>query len=166
MDEENKGLFTVAEAAAAWGISKQAVYQRLNKLNKEGFLVEQGRKRYITRECFEVYPPIEQGLKQEVEQEEPIIQPTLNKLNKELEQAKAELLAEQGKTSSLQATVTAQEAHIETLKQALEKEQTNTEGLRKALDQQQALHMASLQKRLPAPGRGFFAWLRGMKGEE
>jgi len=158
MDEENKGLFTVAEAAAAWGISKQAVYQRLNKLNKEGFLVEQGRKRYITRECFEVYPPIEQGLKQEVEQEEPIIQPTLNKLNKELEQAKAELLAEQGKTSTLQATVTAQEAHIESLKAALDKAQTT-------INQEQAIRMASLQKRLPTPGRGFFAWLRGKKDE-
>ena len=159
MDEEEKGLYTVAEAAEAWGISKQAAYQRLNKLNKEGFLVEQGRKRYITRECFEVYPPIEQGLKQEVEQEEPIIQPTLNKLNKELEQAKAELLAEQGKTSTLQATVTAQEAHIESLKAALDKAQTT-------INQEQAIRMASLQKRLPAPGRGFFAWLRGMKGEE
>lgn len=152
MDEEEKGLFTVAEAAAAWGISKQAVYQRLNKLNKEGLLVEQGRKRYITRECFEVYPPIEQGLKQEVEQEEPIIQPTLNKLNKELEQAKAELLAEQGKTSTLQATVTAQEAHIESLKAAL--------------DREQSLHMAALQLKLPAGrGGGFFAWLRGKKTE-
>ena len=158
MDEEEKGLFTVAEAAAAWGISKQAAYQRLNKLNKEGFLVEQGRKRYITRECFEVYPPIEQGLKQEVEQEEPIIQPTLNKLNKELEQAKAELLAEQGKTSTLQATVTAQEAHIESLKAALDKAQTT-------INQEQAIRMASLQKRLPTPGRGFFAWLRGKKDE-
>lgn len=154
MDEENKGLFTVAEAAAAWGISKQAVYQRLNKLNKEGFLVEQGRKRYITRECFEVYPPIEQGLKQEVEQEEPIIQPTLNKLNKELEQAKAELLAEQGKTSTLQATVTAQEAHIESLKAALDKAQTT-------INQEQAIRMASLQKRLPAGrGEGLFSWIR------
>jgi DNA-binding transcriptional regulator GbsR (MarR family) len=158
MDEEEKGLYTVAEAAAAWGISKQAVYQRLNKLNKEGLLVEQGRKRYITRECFEVYPPIEQGLKQEVEQEEPIIQPTLNKLNKELEQAKAELLAEQGKTSTLQATVTAQEAHIESLKAALDKAQTT-------INQEQAIRMASLQKRLPAPGKGFFAWLRGKKSE-
>lgn len=110
MDE---GLYTVAEAAAAWGISKQAVYQRLNKLNKE------------------------------------------------LEQAKAELLAEQGKTSTLQATVTAQEAHIETLKQALEKEQTNTEGLRKALDQQQALHLATMQQRLPAGrGEGLFSRFR------
>ena len=158
MDDEKSTLFTVAEAAAAWGISKQAVYQRLNKLNKEGFLVEQGRKRYITRECFEVYPPIEQGLKQEVEQEEPTIQPTLNKLNKELEQAKAELLAEQGKTSTLQATVTAQEAHIESLKAALDKAQTT-------INQEQAIRMASLQKRLPAPGRGFFAWLRGKKDE-
>ena len=155
MEGREQALYTVAEAAAAWGISKQAAYQRLNKLNKEGFLVEQGRKRYITRECFEVYPPIEQGLKQEVEQEEPIIQPTLNKLNKELEQAKAELLAEQGKTSTLQATVTAQEAHIETLKNAL--------------DREQALHMAALQQRLPAgrgeKAQGFFAWLRGKKSE-
>ena len=158
MEGREQALYTVAEAAAAWGISKQAVYQRLNKLNKEGFLVEQGRKRYITRECFEVYPPIEQGLKQEVEQEEPIIQPTLNKLNKELEQAKAELLAEQGKTSTLQATVTAQEAHIESLKAALDKAQTT-------INQEQAIRMASLQKRLPAPGKGFFAWLRGKKSE-
>ena len=158
MEGREQALYTVAEAAAAWGISKQAAYQRLNKLNKEGFLVEQGRKRYITRECFEVYPPIEQGLKQEVEQEEPIIQPTLNKLNKELEQAKAELLAEQGKTSTLQATVTAQEAHIESLKAALDKAQTT-------INQEQAIRMASLQKRLPAPGKGFFAWLRGKKSE-
>ncbi len=161
MDDEKSTLFTVAEAAAAWGISKQAVYQRLNKLNKEGLLVEQGRKRYITRECFEVYPPIEQGLKQEVEQEEPIIQPTLNKLNKELEQAKAELLAEQGKASSLQATVTAQEAHIESLKAALDKAQTT-------INQEQAIRMASLQQRLPADtrgqadtGRSFMNWLKG-----
>ena len=161
MDEQQQELFTVAEAAAAWGISKQAAYQRLNKLNKEGFLVEQGRKRYITRECFEVYPPIEQGLKQEVEQEEPIIQPTLNKLNKELEQAKAELLAEQGKASSLQATVTAQEAHIESLKAALDKAQTT-------INQEQAIRMASLQKRLPAPGKGFFEGVKNFfskKGE-
>jgi sugar-specific transcriptional regulator TrmB len=161
MDEEGTTLFTVAEAAEAWGISKQAVYQRLNKLNKEGFLVEQGRKRYIARECFEVYPPIEQGLKQEVEQEEPIIQPTLNKLNKELEQAKAELLAEQGKTSTLQATVTAQEAHIDSLKRALDKAQTT-------INQEQAIRMASLQKRLPAPGKGFFEGVKNFfskKGE-
>lgn len=161
MEGREQALYTVAEAAAAWGISKQAVYQRLNKLNKEGFLVEQGRKRYITRECFEVYPPIEQGLKQEVEQEEPIIQPTLNKLNKELEQAKAELLAEQGKTSSLQATVTAQEAHIESLKAALDKAQTT-------INQEQAIRMASLQKRLPAPGKGFFEGVKNFfskKGE-
>ena len=162
MEGREQALYTVAEAAAAWGISKQAVYQRLNKLNKEGFLVEQGRKRYITRECFEVYPPIEQGLKQEVEQEEPIIQPTLNKLNKELEQAKAELLAEQGKTSTLQATVTAQEAHIESLKAALDKAQTT-------INQEQAIRMASLQKRLPAPGKGFFEGVKNFfskKGEQ
>ena len=154
MDEENKGLFTVAEAAAAWGISKQAVYQRLNKLNKEGFVVVQGKKRYITREGIEAHQQENQQVAKQVDKDLPTLQ-------EELATLKAALLAEQGKASSLQATVTAQEAHIETLKQALEKEQTNTEGLRKALDQQQALHMASLQKRLPAPGRGFMDWLKG-----
>ncbi len=30
MDEEEKGLYTVAEAAEAWGITRQAVYKRLS----------------------------------------------------------------------------------------------------------------------------------------
>ena len=159
MDEEEKGLYTVAEAAEAWGISTQAIYQRLHKLQRQGFVVVQGKKRYITSEGIEAHQQENQQVAKQVDKDLPTLQ-------EELATLKAALLAEQGKASSLQATVTAQEAHIETLKQALEKEQTNTEGLRKALDQQQALHMASLQKRLPAPGRGFFAWLRGMKGEE
>ena len=55
MDEEEKGLYTVAEAAAAWGITPQAVYQRLTNLSKEGFVVVKGKKRYISREGIEAY---------------------------------------------------------------------------------------------------------------
>ena len=195
MDDEKSTLFTVAEAAAAWGISKQAVYQRLNKLNKEGYIVVKGNKRYITRDCIEAYLPARQGVEQQVEQELTTNQPTLDKLTKELEQAKADLLAEQGRANALQATADAQKAHIDSLKDALEQSRLNADGLRIALDREQALHMATLQ-RLPAgrteakespiaaqedpveaqegpaeaqeaepQARGFFAWLKGRKGK-
>lgn len=157
MDE---GLYTVAEAAEAWGITRQAVYQRLNKLNKEGFIVVKGKKRYVTRACFDIYPPAGQEVEQVVDKDLSNIQPTIAKLTKELEQAKADLLAEQGRANALQATADAQKAHIDSLSLAL--------------DREQALHMAVLQ-RLPAgrtegqerpqeERRGFFAWLRKGKG--
>lgn len=148
MDEEEKGLYTVAEAAEAWGISTQAIYQRLHKLQRQGFVVAQGKKRYITSEGIEAHQQENQQVAKQVDKDLPTLQ-------EELATLKAALLAEQGKVSTLQATVTAQEAHIETLKNAL--------------DREQALHMAALQQRLPAgrgeKAQGFFAWLRGKKSE-
>ena len=146
MDEEEKGLYTVAEAAAAWGITPQAVYQRLTNLSKEGFVVVKGKKRYISREGIEAYKGEEsqhfKNLK-ENKQALPTLQSEIERLTNALRDAEA-------RASTLQATVTAQEAHIDSLKQAL--------------DREQALHMAALQQpRLTAPGRGFFAWLRGKK---
>ncbi len=144
MDEEEKGLFTVAEAAAAWGVTPQAVYQRLTNLTKAGFVLVKGKKRYITREGIEAYkgelsPPFK-NLK-ESKQALPTLQSEIERLTTALRDAEA-------RASTLQATVTAQEAHIDSLKQAL--------------DREQALHMAALQQpRLTAPGQGFFAWLRG-----
>ena len=58
-----------------------------------------------------------------------------------------DLLAAQVEAAALRATVKAQEAHID--------------SLQRALDAEQAIHMASLQKRLTAPGRGFMDWIRG-----
>ena len=58
-----------------------------------------------------------------------------------------DLLAAQGEAAALRATVKAQEAHID--------------SLQRALDAEQAIRMASLQKRLTAPGRGFMDWIRG-----
>ena len=147
MDEEEKGLYTVAEAAEAWGISTQAIYQRLHKLQRQGFVVVQGKKRYITSEGIEAHQQENQQVAKQVDKDLPTLQ-------EELATLKAALLAEQGKASSLQATVTAQEAHIDSLKTAL--------------DREQALHMASLQQRLPADtrgqadtGRSFMNWLKG-----
>lgn len=66
-----------------------------------------------------------------------------------IRELEAALLAAQGEANTLRATVTAQEAHID--------------SLRRALDAQQALHMASLQQRLPAPRGGLFGWLFARK---
>lgn len=148
MTNDSRDLYTIAEAAQAWGISKQAVYQRLNKLNKQGFVVEQAKRRYITRQGIESIKEAEQG----VEQSNSTIQPTLNQLEQVVESLKTKLNDAESRALSLQATVDAQQAHIDSLKQAL--------------DREQALHMASLQQRLPAPGKGFFAWLKGRKGTE
>lgn len=146
MDEQEQALFSVQEAAAAWGISKQAVYQRLNKLNKRGFTALKAGKRYITREGIEAYKREDGGL----EQEGQAIQPTIQA---ELDSLKARLQEAEGRASTLQATVTAQQAHIESLKAAL--------------DREQALHMAALQLKLPAGrGPGLFAWLRRGKNAE
>lgn len=154
MDEEEKGLYTVAEAAAAWGITPQAVYQRLTNLSKEGFVVVKGKKRYISREGIEAYKGEEsqhfKNLK-ENKQALPTLQSEIERLTNALQTAEE-------KASSLQAIIEAQKAHIDSLQAALDKTQT-------ALNQEQTIHMASLQKRLPAPGRGFFAWLRGKKDE-
>ena len=152
MDEQQQELFSVQEAAEAWGISKQAVYQRLNKLNKQGFIVEQAKKRYITRDGIEAYRgEVNQEFKQ-VEQANSTFQPTFQA---EVDRLKAALLEAQGRASLLQATVDAQRAHIDSLQAALDKTQT-------ALNQEQTLHLATMQQRLPA-GRGssFMDWITG-----
>ncbi len=159
MTEEGQGLFTITEAASIWGISRQAVHKRLTTLDNQGYTRLTGGKRYITREGIEAYSevdnqPVNQSVNHSVNPSTDTVNLSteVDNLKKELDQAKAALLAEQGRTSTLQATIDAQQAHIDSLKTAL--------------DREQALHMASLQQRLPAPGKGFFAWLKGRKGTE
>jgi septal ring factor EnvC (AmiA/AmiB activator) len=79
---------------------------------------------------------------------------SLDSSRKRIRQLENDLLAAQGEAATLRATVAAQEAHIDSLKTAL--------------DREQALHMASLQQRLPADtrgqadtGRSFMNWLKG-----
>lgn len=158
MDEQQQELFTVAEAAASWGISTQAVYQRLPTLQRKGFVVAKGKTRYITRECMEKHQQEKQPLAKEVDKALPTLQPTLQE---DIGKLTRELLEERGRASTLQATIDAQQAHINSLQAALDKAQT-------ALDQEQTLHMATMQQqqRLPAGrGGGFMEWLRGGKKE-
>jgi len=160
-------LYTVAEAAEAWGISRQAVYKRMttmmttddNQLTTGPLVVVKGKTRYITREGLLFFMRDDNQVDNQVykvlttnDNQVDSLTTTVDNLKEELNQAKADLLAEQGKTSTLQATVEAQQAHIDSLKTAL--------------DREQSLHMASLQKALPAPRRGLFDWFKGRKGEE
>ena len=158
MDEENKGLFTVAEAAAEWGVSIQTVYKRLKKLKQEGLTGLKDGKPCFTTENIEAYRGKDGQNIKPGEKEGLILKQEVESLKTSLNALQAELQEERGKTSTLQATVTAQEAHINSLQAALDKAQTT-------INQEQAIRMASLQKRLPTPGRGFFAWLRGKKDE-
>lgn len=167
MDEQpnstQEGTFTVAEAAALLGVTRQTIYNRLKALVKEErerFTVLQGKTLYVTSEGLEAFKLSNSQIDSKTEDfdsqlETPFDRPvkavskTGKALQAELDNLKAQLQEAQAKASSLQATVTAQEAHIDSLKNAL--------------DREQALHMASLQLKLPAGrGEGFFTWVKGV----
>lgn len=144
MSEQEQGLFSAQEAAAIWGISRQAVYKRLDNLDKQGLTGLHAGKRYITREGIEAYKESDNQAAKGDNQHD--------NHDNQVDNLKEQLQAAQGQASTLQATVDAQQAHINSLQQAL--------------DREQSLHMAALQQRLPAGrGKGLFSWLRGNKGE-
>jgi DNA-binding transcriptional regulator GbsR (MarR family) len=158
VSEQEKDLYTIAEAAEAWGISIQAVYKRFNKLKQQGLTSLKDGKPCISRDMLESFKPvIKPGLNQ-VEQPSLILNREVESLTTSLNALKAELLEEKGRAAALQATIDAQKAHIDSLQAALDKTQT-------ALNQEQTLHLATMQQRLPGPRKGFMEWLRGGKKE-
>ena len=172
MSDQDKDLYTIAEAAEAWGISIQAVYKRFNKLKQQGLTSLKDGKPCITRESIESFKPQIKPVFKPVEQPSLILKQEVESLTTSLNAAKAALLEAQGRASSLQAALEqaqatiegykaakdAQQAHIDSLQAALDKTQT-------ALNQEQTLHLATMQ-RLPAGrGGGFMEWLRGGKKE-
>ena len=162
MSEQEKDLYTIAEAARAWGISRQAVYKRLSTIDNQGLVVVMGKQRYITRDCIELYrEDVNQVDNQVTTKRQPNdnqLTTEVDRLTTEVDTMKAALLEEKGRAAALQATIDAQKAHIDSLQAALDKTQT-------ALNQEQTLHLATMQ-RLPAGrGGGFMEWLRGGKKE-
>jgi len=162
MTNDSRDLYTIAEAAEAWGISIQAVYKRFNKLKQQGLTSLKDGKPCITRESIESFKPQIKPVFKPVEQPSLILKQEVESLTTSLNAAKAALLEAQGRASSLQAALEqaqatiegykaakdAQQAHIDSLQAALDKTQT-------ALNQEQTLHLATMQQRLPA-GRGSF----------
>ena len=166
MSDQDKDLYSISEAARAWGISRQAVYKRLstidNQVDNQACIVVIGKKRYITRDCIELYrEDVNQVDNQVTTKRQPNdnqLTTEVDRLTTEVDNLKSALLEEKGRAAALQATIDAQKAHIDSLQAALDKTQT-------ALNQEQTLHLTTMQ-RLPAGrGRGFMEWLRGGKKE-
>ena len=166
MSDQDKDLYSISEAARAWGISRQAVYKRLstidNQVDNQPCIVVIGKQRYITRDCIELYrEDVNQVDNQVTTKRQPNdnqLTTEVDRLTTEVDTMKAALLEEKGRAAALQATIDAQKAHIDSLQAALDKTQT-------ALNQEQTLHLATMQ-RLPAGrGGGFMEWLRGGKKE-
>lgn len=162
MSDQDKDLYSISEAAQAWGISRQAVYKRLSTIDNQGIVVVMGKQRYITRDCIELYRgDVNQVDNQVTTKRQPNdnqLTTEVDRLTTEVDNLKAALLEEKGRAAALQATIDAQKAHIDSLQAALDKTQT-------ALNQEQTLHLATMQQRLPGPRKGFMEWLRGGKKE-
>ena len=181
-----KGYITLQEAADLLGVSRPTMYRRAlaaeqgvnsreqgmnsdeQPVNSKPASVVHDKKRYVSMDWVlsemdaaetaeQPVNSLEQGMnshEQPVNSTEQAVNSTLNSSADRIRQLENDLLAAQGEAATLRATVTAQEAHIDSLKTAL--------------DREQALHMASLQQRLPADtrgeadtGRSFMNWLKG-----
>jgi chromosome segregation ATPase len=168
-----EGYITLQEAADLLGVSRPTMYRRalaaeqsvnsaelfmnsnLNSaeqpVNSKPASIVHDKKRYVSIDWalaeMDAAEPVNSA-EQSLNSAEQAVNSTLNSSADRIRQLEKDLLAAQGEAATLRATVTAQEAHIESLKTAL--------------DREQALHMASLQQRLPA-GRGssFMDWVKG-----
>lgn len=116
----NKELYTVAEFAKIAGVSKQAVYSRLDKGLKQ-FVQEVDGQKMLKKEALRLYS------KQEVEQDNSSSLSTLDLLNKTIE--------------SLQRQLEEKDKQIERLSEALIIEQQHA-------SQAQALHAGTMHQAL------------------
>jgi transcriptional regulator with XRE-family HTH domain len=124
-------LLTIQEFADAAGVSKQAIYKRLNNQLKPFVQLVDGKKMLSNKALIEVY-----GV--EVEQK---INPTLNNQSQPFESLIAMLQKElEAKTEQL----TAKDRQIEELQAALKREQELHTSAQRLHDQAQQLHLGSI----------------------
>ena len=181
-----KGYITLQEAADLLGVSRQTVTRRAlstdrsldgprtdldssldsldSSLDSKPASIVHGKKRYVSMDWVlaeqKAAAPVDgplDSLDGPLDSNLDSLDSSLDSLDssrKRIQQLEKDLLAAQGEAATLRATVAAQEAHIDSLKTAL--------------DRDQALHMASLQQRIPADtrgqadtGRSFMNWLKG-----
>lgn len=165
-----KGYITLQEAADLLGVSRPTMYRRAlaaeqgvnsreqgmnsdeQPVNSKPASVVHDKKRYVSMDWVLAEMDAAETMNS-TEQPVNSAEQGVNSSADRIRQLENDLLAAQGEAATLRATVTAQEAHIDSLKTAL--------------DREQALHMASLQQRLPADtrdtpaGRSFMNWLKG-----
>ena len=165
-----KGYITLQEAADLLGVSRPTMYRRAlaaeqgvnsreqgmnsdeQPVNSKPASVVHDKKRYVSMDWVLAEMDAAETMNS-TEQPVNSAEQGVNSSADRIRQLEKDLLTAQGEAATLRATVAAQEAHIDSLK--------------RALDGEQALHMASLQQRIPADtrdtpaGRSFMNWLKG-----
>ena len=146
---EKKAFHTVAEAAELLGVSRQAIYQALNKQLKP-FSSKVDGKIVIAAAAFSDMSD------KQLDKEKDKQQLNIQVLVQEVEKLKIQL-DESGKREKMLAD------QLEYLKQQIKIKDETIEGLRTALDQQQKLQLLTQQQ--PKQIGGFFKRLFGHKDE-
>ena len=146
---EKKAFYTVAEAAELLGVSRQAIYQALNKQLKP-FSSKVDGKIVIAAAAFS------NAVDKQLDKEKDKQQLNIQVLVQEVEKLKIQL-DESGKREKMLAD------QLEYLKQQIKIKDETIEGLRTALDQQQKLQLLTQQQ--PKQIGGFFKRLFGHKDE-
>ncbi len=159
-----KGYITLQEAADLLGVSRPTMYRRAlaaeqgvnsreqgmnsdeQPVNSKPASVVHDKKRYVSMDWVLAEMDAAETMNS-TEQPVNSVEQGVNSSADRIRQLENDLLAAQGEAATLRATVAAQEAHIDSLKTAL--------------DREQALHMASLQQRLPAGRGSLFDWFKG-----
>ena len=150
---EKKAFYTVAEVAALLGVSRQAVYQALNKQLKPFSSKVDGR---IVIESAAFSDVVDKQLNKQDDKENDNRQSNIQALVQEVDKLKIQLVEAERREKMLTD-------QLEYLKQQIKIKDEMVEGLRIALDQQQKLQLLTQQpKRL---GGGFFRRLFGHKDE-
>ena len=151
--EGKKAFYTVAEAAELLGVSRQAIYQALNKQLKPFSSKVDGR---IVIESAAFSDVVDKQLNKQDDKENDNRQSNIQALVQEVDKLKIQLVEAERREKMLTD-------QLEYLKQQIKIKDEMVEGLRIALDQQQKLQLLTQQpKRL---GGGFFRRLFGHKDE-
>lgn len=151
---EKKAFYSVAEAAELIGVSRQAVYQALNKQLKP-FSSKVDGKIVIAAAAFSDMS--DKQLNKQVDKESDNRKSNIQALVQEVDKLKIQL-DESEKREKMLAD------QLEYLKQQIKIKDETIEGLRTALDQQQKLQLLT-QQQPKQLGGGFFKRLFGHKDE-
>lgn len=150
---EKKEFFTVAEAAELLGVSRQAIYQALNKQLKPFSSKVDGK---IVIESAAFSDVVDKQLNKQVDKENDNRQSNIQALVQEVDKLKIQLVEAERREKMLTD-------QLEYLKEQIKTKDETIEGLRIALDQQQKLQLLTQQQ--PKQIGGFFKRLFGHKDE-
>lgn len=163
MPMSNKELFTIAEYAAAKGITKQAVYKQLNNKLKP-FVVEVDGKKHISVAAFgdeepKIEQPVEQhkfNVEQLVEQQVDFLQNQICEKDKQIENLLRQIDNLQNQNTSLTELLRNSQVLLATEQKMLIGQAESQERADPVEEVKQPVEQVQEPKK-----KGFFKWLFG-----